>query len=184
MRPISWTNCGARPPERLVEQQDARKAHQSPPDRDHLLFAAGQRSDRLAAPFGQAWKQLEHPGEPLLHGVEIDAGTFLHAAKLEIFQHRQAAEQVARLRHLHHAVGKGLVRCASRDVGAVEDDAAAHCKEAGDGIDQRALAAAVGAEQRDDFPVVHLQRDPMQDFAVAITGEDVLDAQHSSLYPR
>ena len=44
----------------------------------------------------------------LTASVSIDTGALAHAAELQVFQHRQAAEQVAHLRHLHHAFGKVL----------------------------------------------------------------------------
>ena len=37
---------------RLVEEQQARLAHQRAADRQHLLLAAGQRSGGLLAPLG------------------------------------------------------------------------------------------------------------------------------------
>src|SRR5215211_7384665 len=43
---------------RLVEQQQARPAHQRPSDRQHLLLATAQASRQLRAPLGQAGEDL------------------------------------------------------------------------------------------------------------------------------
>lgn len=44
----------------LVEQQELGPGHERPPDRDHLLLAAGHGSGELPATFGQPREELQH----------------------------------------------------------------------------------------------------------------------------
>src|SRR6267143_397936 len=162
----------------LVKQQDARKAHQGATDGNHLLLAAGKCRDQLAPPLAQPGEELKHPCQALPYGVCTDARALAHAAKLQVLKNRQTAEKVTHLRYLHHAFGKRLMRCASRNVGAVKNDSSAGRKKAANRVDQRAFAAAIGAKQRDNLAVVHLQRNPMQDFAASVPGGNVLHTQH------
>src|SRR5260221_8535188 len=53
----------SKPERRLVEQQEARPAHQRACDRQHLLLAARERAAALVEPFAQPRKQREDAGE-------------------------------------------------------------------------------------------------------------------------
>ena len=60
---------------RLVEQEQARPAHERPPDRQHLLLAARQRAAGLAQPLAEQREQLEHHLEVLGRGLLVAAAT-------------------------------------------------------------------------------------------------------------
>src|SRR5262245_43153021 len=69
-----------------------------------------------------------------------------------------------------------LVGRQGRDVGTAIDNAARTRLEiAHDGEQRRGLAGAVAAEQADHLALVHCERDPMQNVAVAVIGIDILE---------
>ena len=66
-----------------------------------------------------------------------------------------------------HAAGKRL---------AVEDDRAAlHRQNAGNGVEQRRLARAVGADDGHDLPLLDVQGNAVQRVDLAIGDDQVLD---------
>ncbi len=78
---------------RLVEDQEFRPHHQRAGDRQHLLLAARQCPRPLPRPFAQDREQFQ---EPLaLLGLLVARQAL--AAEIEVFLHRQFAEQLARL---------------------------------------------------------------------------------------
>ena len=79
-----------------------------------------------------------------------------------------------------------LVRRRVRDVAAVEDDrAAVGLDDAADRLQQRALAGAVRAEQRDDLALLDVEVDVEQHLPVVVAGVDAADEQQvgSALAP-
>ena len=128
------------PFERLVEQHDARIEDQRAGDRQHLLLAAGELVAEIAAALGQPREQrvdlVERP-----RSRPRDRG--------HVLLDRERPEDVALLRHPADAGMRALVRAQPGDVAAVEPDGAAEMAgDADDRVDQRGLAHAVAAEQR------------------------------------
>ena len=79
-------------------------------------------------------------------------------AHREVFLHREAAEDLAPLRHVADAAANALVRRVVRDVGAAEaDTAGAHRHDAHQALQQRRLADAVAAEDHRDLAGCRLE---------------------------
>ena len=160
---------------RLVEQNDLRLQHHGAGDRQHLLLAAGQRAARLVAPLGEPRKISERLVEQMLAPRIVDAGAV--EAGAQVLHHREQAEDAAVLRHVADAEPRQAMRRQAGDGGAVEENAAlARLHQAHDRLQGRALADAVAAEQADHLAGPDLERDAVQDVALAVIGVQVLDA--------
>ena len=94
----------------------------------------------------------------------------------QIFHHREQAENAAVFRHIADAEPRQLVRRQAGDVVAVEQHLAlARLHQAHDGFERGAFADAVAAEQPDHLAGADLERDAVQDVALAVIGVHVLD---------
>ena len=108
--------------ERLVEQQHAHVPGQGARDRDHLLFASGQKIRRRIDARAQARKELE---DPCVRPRNTFAFAPLEPAELEIMTHAHPGKETATLRHIADAaarIGRGGT---PREIVAREQDAAA-----------------------------------------------------------
>ncbi|MNV87009.1 hypothetical protein D3C71_1810950 [compost metagenome] len=75
---------------------------------------------------------------------------------------------------------RDAVRRQAQDLAAVEDDAAADLvQQPRHAAQQRALARRVGADDRDEAALGHLQRDVVQHRAAVIGGGQPLDLQQA-----
>jgi hypothetical protein len=168
-----------REPERgLVEHHQLRRAHQAAADRQHLLLAARKRAGRLAQALLQARKHRQHTVAVL---VAVRLRARQHRAHVEVFGDSQCGKHLAALRHLPDAEIAHLVARQPRNVAAaVADRTARRAVHARDGADQRGLAGAVRADDRDDRPLLHLERYAVERLGVAVEHVDVLDAEHHS----
>ncbi len=85
--------------------------------------------------------------------------------------HGERFENVALLRHPADAAMGALFRTQRGDIGAIERDLAAEImRDADHRIDQRGLAHAVAAKERDRFAFAERQRDVGQHDGLAVTG--------------
>ena len=167
------------PHRRLVEQQERRMRHQRTADRAHLLLAARHRPGLLRLPLGQAREQMEDALEILLQPALVLA---LERAHLEVLEHGHPREQLPPLGRLGDAAGDDVVRGVVGDVLAAEPDlAAARVVEPVDRAQGRRLARAVGAEQRDDLAVAHLERHALERVNRAVVGVDVFELEDRGL---
>src|SRR4029453_14782524 len=124
-----------------------------------------------------AGKQLE---DPLQRPAAIAARAREHR---EVFAHRRARKNPALLRHKAEAEPRHRIGRQRRDIAvAVANAAGARLEIAHDGEDGRGLARAVAAEQADPLALLHRERDPVQDMAVAVIGVDVLKMEHWSIF--
>jgi hypothetical protein len=111
----------------------------------------------------------------LRHTVAVGA---LVGAHLEVLLHAHAwkeAPALGRLRdtHLHHVV-RGLLG----DVAALEvDPPLARMVEPVDGTKRGRLAGTVGADQRHDLALTHVERDPLERVNRAVVRMDIFDRQ-------
>src|SRR5208337_3125469 len=88
---------------RLVEQQEARPAHQRPPDRQHLLLAARQRAATLRRALLEARKQSEDALQ-----VFVEMGEIVdRRAHLQVLEHRHAREDAPPFRRLGERRARG-----------------------------------------------------------------------------
>ena len=103
------------------------------------------------------------------HAVAVEPGA-------QVFHHREQAEDAAVLRHVADAEPRQLVRRQAGDGVAVEQHrAVARLHQAHDGLERRAFADAVAAEQADHLAGADGERDAVQDVALAVIGVHVLD---------
>ncbi len=164
---------------RLVQQQDLRIERQRPADRQHLLLAAGELVAEIAAAFLQPRKHLvdlfDGPGSGLGH-------------RRHVFFHRQRTEDIALLRHPADPGPRPLVRPHRRDIEPAERDRAAKTPgDADDRIDQRGLAGAVAAQQRQHLAFAERQRHARQHHRLAVSGAQAIDGEkvrHRRASPR
>ena len=161
---------GGQPQGGLVQQQQARLAHQGAADGQHLLFAAGHGASALLQPLVQAREQGEYLiQQAVLLGLVDEEGPHQ-----QVLLHRQAGEDAAPLRHHGDVLAHDAGRAESVDLFPLEPDAAA----AGLGFaaqchQQGGLAGAVGADQGDDFPLFYLDADVVQRLNFAVVGRYV-----------
>ncbi len=142
---------------RLVEKEQARPRHQRTRDRDHLLLAARELAGRAGELVLERREERERGGERL---APMRLGARQVAAELEVLAHRHAGEEAPPLRHDGDARRAEAMRRQARDVAAVKDEAAgARALDAGDGVDQRRLAGAVRADDREQLAGTNLDRD-------------------------
>ena len=139
---------------RLVEQDQARRAGQRHADLELALLAVRQVGDALVGDVAEAgaleqvvrWPRCDAwraRGRPQ---AEAAAGDAAHREE-EVVAHRQVAKQQRGLVGAAQALADALVRRQLGDVLAEEMDPPGGGREvAGDGVEQRRLAGAVGAE--------------------------------------
>src|SRR3954463_4144219 len=108
-----------------------------------------------------------------VHLVEVVADALAECAarvgaREEVLFYRQVLEAVAAFPHLAKAALHELGGIEAIDALALVDDlafsdvAALGAQQVRDGLQRGGLARAVGAEQRHDLPVLHLERDAAQ----------------------
>ena len=137
---------------------------------DTLLLASGELARQ---PLVHAFER--HQLEQLLAAGAAIGG--LHAPdaqrEFDVVGHGHVAEQRVVLEHETDAAVAGAH---VRDVAAVQRDAAVvDAGEAGDGPQQRALAAARGAQQNEEFALAHLDGDVVDDGLVLIPFGDLVE---------
>ena len=151
-------DLGVERAERFVEQEDLGPVCERAGDRDALLLAARELG-RQAVVHALERDELQELGA---------AGHALGAAyppdpqrEFDVVRDAHVAEQRVVLEYEADAA------IAGRDPGDVtpvqRDAAVVHFDEAGDGAQQGALAAAGGAEQDEEFALLDLQRDVVDD---------------------
>src|ERR1700690_4199955 len=103
------------------------------------------------------------------------------AAEIEIFAHAHLAEQLPRFRALHDAASRDTGRTDAAQFFAVPDNFTGVRQKTRNGIEQRGLAGAIEADDRDEFALVHMDRNAVQRLRLAIMDADVLDLQQRRL---
>src|SRR5207302_8142913 len=104
-------------------------------------------------------------------------------ADLEVLDDRQGREHVVDLRHEVHPPAGEPVRPGARYVVAAEPDAAAaRAQESVDRLEQRRLARAVRADDRDDLPRSGAQRDPAQHEHLAVARLELRHLEHGAVH--
>ena len=147
-------DLGVQGAEGLIEQQHLGLVRQRARHRHSLLLAAGELRRQ---PLIHALER--HQPQQLLAALPARLGAHVpHAQReLDVLRHRHVAEQRVVLEHQSHAA---LAGGDVRDVAPVQRDAPmVDTGEPGDGAQQRALAAAAGAQQHEKLPVTDVERD-------------------------
>ena len=141
-----------RQPERqLVDHQQLRAGDEGLAEREHLLLAARQVAGLLVPPLAQDREVLEHLLGGLLHVLRVLAEQ--PAGQVEVLLDGERREHALAAGHQHDAGAPPSRWRRAGDVDAVEGDRA---RPTGDdrpeiAAQQRRLAGAVRAEQRDDL---------------------------------
>ena len=156
---------------RLVEQQHLGLQRQRAPQLHALPEAVGERGGRLLAQVlqlqelddllagGAMADLLALRQAPIEHAAEHARAHAHVAAEHQVVEHGEAAEQGDVLERARHAERRDLARRPARDVAALEHDAAGiRLVEAGDHVEQRGLAGAVGADDREDAALGDVDR--------------------------
>ena len=140
--------------QRLIEKENLRLADQRPPQRDPLPLSARQGAGASVEQFPQLQRlrRLAHPR------VDLRPANPLHAQReAEVLSHRHVRVERVILEHHRHAAVTG------RQAGDVpvlkQDPTAADGLEPRDHPQERALAAARGPDQNQEFSVLDFQRD-------------------------
>ena len=140
--------------ERLVHEDEDRLAHQRPRDADALLHAAGEFMRIVVRDIAESDETDEMPRKlaPLRHrdAVELER-------ELDIAEHRAPRQQAEVLEH--HA---GVLARARHRRSFDGDMALVRRDEAGGEPQQRGLAAAARAEQRDELTLAHRRGDAVE----------------------
>ena len=106
------------------------------------------------------------------------------AADHRVLDHRHVGERPHDLEGAADARRADLVRTQARDVPAREADrSAVRHHRAGDEVEQRGLAGAVGPDQRDDLALVHLERGFSDRLQPAEALRRAVDHQHRMREP-
>ena len=160
----------------LIQHHQLGAGHQRPAHGQHLLLAAGERAGQLPAALLQTGEQLVDPLEVLLDLRLVLAQV---CADLQVLHHRQVRKDPAPLGAHGDAGRDDLVDGLAQQLLAVpEDGPGAGLHQAGDGAQGGGLAGAVGADQRDDLAVGHLQRDAPEGLDAAVADMEVFDFKH------
>src|SRR5262249_13328439 len=108
------------------------------------------------------------------------------AAHAQVLVDGEMREDVDLLRHVADAERLHPVRRDAADRRAAEADGAAmRAEEAEDGLEQRRLAGAVGADDEGDAVRGDREREPLQDVdAALVAGMDVVDLEEGRAHAR
>ncbi len=163
LEPHLHPELGVEVRQRLVEQKDARIAHNGPAHGDALALTAreilGRAVEIIAEP--QQLGRLGHGGGGLLLGDIAQA-----QAEAHVLGHAQM--RVERVILEHHG-DVAVLRLDIVDHPPVDRDRArGHILEPGDHPEHRRLAAARATDQRDEFAVVHGEIHPMDHLGATI----------------
>ena len=125
----------------------------------------------------ELWKQREHAFKILRL---IGARPRQHRAHLQVLQHGQRRKHLAAFGHLPDAEIADPVRLGNPPMllSPQHDAALRRAQHAGDGADERGLAGAVGADDRDDRALRHFERHAVERADVAVGHFEVLDGEH------
>jgi hypothetical protein len=163
---------GARPSSGSSSSSSLRVQHQRAADRQHLLLAARELRAQIRLALGKAREHLVHA---LRHSRDW-AGP-RHGR--EVLVHRERLEDVALLRHPADAGGRALVRreLVQSRLPTERDGPPCWRVAPGQRVDQRRLARAVAAEQRERLPFAERERHVVQHHGLAVARAQVVDAQ-------
>ena len=180
---IVCTMSGDKAERRLVEQQQARLRHQRARDRDHLLLAAGQRSRRRVELLGERRETARRRARAtrLERAARVGDGS-CRASRFSRtvmpVNRRRPSGTIAMPCCAEAMRGRRVRSRPSNDI--VPDADRMH---AGDGVDERGLARAVGTDDADELARGRRQRHVAQRDGGAVLHLDDRGAQ-ACAFPR
>ena len=168
---------------RLIEDQQAGVGHEAASDRQHLLFAAREVAGHRLAPVGQQGEHRHHPVVCLGDGLPVAVGV---RPGRQVLIDGQVGEDAPTLENLRDAGTHPLRRTEMADGLAVEahrtlrDLARVDVEQPADGPQGGRLAGAVGAQERHDVAVRHLDGQAAQDEDHLVVDDlQVCDFEHA-----
>src|SRR5581483_2027901 len=159
---------------RLVEQQEPRPLHDGAPEREHLLLPARERARLLGASLLEPREVLEDAREVVLERTAPDV-----RAEAEVLPDGELREGAPPLRDVGDAESRHRLRPFPCDRPPRELDRPAPTHRSGHGAQRRRLAGPVRAEDRDDLPLVHRERDAAQGRDLPVARIDVAERQQN-----
>jgi hypothetical protein len=146
--PISLHDPWGQAEEGLVDHQQAWPRHEAAGDGDHLLLAARERVRELPAPLVQERKQ---PLDASERRLALAPGRPVMRAEQEVVADGEKRKKAAPLQHVGDPFADDAV-CREPVDGAVGEShaAAPRAQQSRDGVHERRLPGAVGAEQGHD----------------------------------
>jgi hypothetical protein len=171
----------------LIEQEQLRGGRQRHADLELPLLAVRQPARLLAETAGQAHR-LRHLARRAQGGGEpVDGAEGVPRAALarrrrqsQVLQHRQAREEIRALEGARDPAARDVVRGQPGERSAVEHDAArARRQVAGDEVEDRRLAGAVGPDERAALARRHLERHAVDGAERAEIAGEALDGQQA-----
>ena len=156
----------------LVEEKQARPAHQGAADRDHLLLAAGQRARLLAGAFAQYAEQGVYT---LQIGGNLCAVVAQIGAELQILEHGQFRKQTPSFRTMTYAARHNLMHRQFADIGAIKSQITAARQSARDRFQQRRLAGAVGTEHGNELALAHFEIESLERERLTVVNGEARD---------
>ena len=145
----------------LVEQQELRRDHRGHQQCERLSLSTGEQADRGFHPVLQPHVQRAELFAEKLAVLSVDAAEqrmLVRRAQirdgevlLDGHMRRRALERI--LKQMADAAAALVVRKEGKIDAVERDKAAVHEKGAGNGVEQRGFARAVGADDRGKFPI-------------------------------
>ncbi len=162
----------------LVEHEQLRARHHRPPDREHLLLAAGEQPRLVRAPLPQHREQLVHP-------VQVLAGC--PASSLRVYAPRRRFSSTVIRANSRRPSGlcatpRARISCAgSWWIGSpVQQHLARHrAQQPGDRAQRGGLARPVAADQADDLALLDGERHPAHGLDRAVGDGQVADLEEA-----
>ena len=166
----------------LVDHQQARARQQRHGEGEHLLLATAEVGGGLLHPVLERREHLQHVRDGLRAAGLV---TIEPARQPQVLVDGQRREHPLPARDHDDAAGGDLVGRGVGGVAPVEHDRpAVGGHHAGDGLQERRLPCAVGAEQRHDLALVDLEVHAEEHLDVVVAHVDVADEQQLHLAPR
>ena len=163
------------PQERVVQTEQARPRHEAAGQGEHLLLASRKDAGGRRRLFLEHREEAEDQAEGLLL---LAVGPGQEGAELEVLADGQGSEEPPPLGDQGDAARRDGVRRQPVDPLAVEPDGAGvDGQQPGDGLEQRRLPRAVGADERDELARPHLEGTRVEHAHVVVAGLDRLDLE-------
>ena len=167
------TSTGERPADGSSSIKRRGSAHQALRHRQHLLLAARQGHGAVVALLGDLRKERQRLLDARRELGALHAVTRQH----DVVVHAELGEDAMALDHVHQSGIHRLARAGLAHVLAAEGDRAGARQQAGDRLQERALAGAVGAEQGHDLAGADREVDAVQHADLAVAGRQAADLE-------
>ena len=139
------------------------------PRRQHLLLAAGQCAGKLVLAFFQNGEALV-----LLLQVLFQVGPFKKvAADEQVVADAQTRKALAPLGNVYHARAHNFAGLAGQGCALKLHGAGLGLYQAGNRAQQRGFTGAVGTDDGNDLPFMHLHIDAAQRFHMTVTDSQI-----------